>query len=170
MSGNVLKYKGYSAVIEYSAEDQVLHGKIEGIRDLVDFCSESATEIEKEFHAAVDSYLAFCAEIGKEPDREYSGTFNVRINPALHKQIAIRAVHEGWSLNTAVENAIECYLKQEEQESHPIIGPGISIRSKEDEAFNRSLGTLTVLSGGKDPFRWADKNRRSGVQVDERAC
>jgi len=46
----------------------------------------------------------------------------------------------------------------------------ISIKSKEEEVSKASLGTLTVLSGGKDPFRWADKNRRSGVQVDERAC
>ena len=112
MSGNVLKYKGYSAIIEYSAEDQVLHGKIDGIRDMVDFSSESATEIEKEFQTAVDEYLAFCAEIGKEPDREYSGTFNVRIKPETHRQIAIRASHEGHSLNAEVEKAIENYLKQ----------------------------------------------------------
>ena len=110
MSGNVLKYKGYSAIIEYSAEDQVLHGKIDGIRDMVDFSSESATEIEKEFQTAVDDYLAFCAEIGKEPDREYSGTFNVRIKPETHRQIAMRAAHEGCSLNAEVEKAIENYL------------------------------------------------------------
>ena len=97
MNGNVLKYRGYSAIVEFSAEDQVLHGKIDGISDMVDFSSESAAEIEKEFQTAVDEYLAFCAEIGKAPDREYSGTFNVRIKPETHKQIAIRAAHEGRS-------------------------------------------------------------------------
>jgi len=112
VNGNVLKYKGYSAMIEYSAEDQVLHGKIDGINDMVDFSSESATEIEKEFHTAVDEYLAFCDEIGKKPEREYSGTFNVRIKPEIHRQIAICALHEGCSLNAEVEKAIESYLKQ----------------------------------------------------------
>ena len=71
MSENVLKYKGYSAVVEYSAEDKVFFGKIDGIRDLVSFCSENAAEIEKEFQTAVNDYLLFCVEVGKEPDREY---------------------------------------------------------------------------------------------------
>jgi len=112
VSGNILKYRGYSAAVEYSVEDQVLHGRIDGISDLVDFCSESATEIEQEFRNAVDGYLALCAEMGKEPEREYSGTFNVRIKPEIHKQIAIRASHNHRSLNAEVENAIENYLKQ----------------------------------------------------------
>lgn len=123
MNGNVLKYRGYSAIVEYSAEDQILHGKIDGISDMVDFSSESATEIEKEFQAAVDGYLAFCAEIGKTPDREYSGTFNIRIKPETHKQIATRAAHEGRSLNAEVEIAIENYLRQD----LPDISPDIQI-------------------------------------------
>lgn len=112
MNENVLKYNGYSAAVEYSAEDQVLYGKIDGINDLVTFSSESAAEIEKEFHEAVDGYLALCAEIGKEPNKEYSGTFNVRIKPENHRQMAIRAAHNGGSLNAEVEKAIEYYLTQ----------------------------------------------------------
>ena len=136
MSRNVLKYKGYSAIVEYSAEDQILHGKIDGIRDLVNFSSESAAEIEKEFQTAVDGYLAFCAEIGKTPDREYSGTFNVRIKPETHKQIANRAAHEGRSLNAEVEKAIENYLKQPAPEMpndiqitirHQMVQPSLAI-------------------------------------------
>lgn len=136
MNGNVLKYRGYSAIVEFSAEDQVLHGKIDGISDMVDFSSESAAEIEKEFQTAVDEYLAFCAEIGKAPDREYSGTFNVRIKPETHKQIAIRAAHEGRSLNSEVETAIENYLSQPVPEiphdiqitvRHQMVQPGLAI-------------------------------------------
>ena len=55
---NTLQYKGYYTNIAYSAEDMVLHGKIEGIDDLVTFESEQASEIGKEFHEAVDDYLA----------------------------------------------------------------------------------------------------------------
>ena len=114
MNNNVLKYKGYSTVIEYSAEDQVLHGKIEGIDDLVNFSSENASEIEKEFQNAVDEYLELCKEIGKEPSKVYSGTFNVRIKPELHRKIAIEANHNRRSLNAEVENAIDSYLRQNE--------------------------------------------------------
>lgn len=52
-----IEHRGYYAYIQYSAIDKVLHGKIEGIKDLVTFESESATEIENEFHKAVDDYI-----------------------------------------------------------------------------------------------------------------
>ena len=76
---NVLKYKGYYAVVQYSAEDEVLYGKIEGIDDLVSFESDSICGIKNEFENAVDDYIEYCKEIGKEPDKVYKGSFNVRI-------------------------------------------------------------------------------------------
>ena len=60
---SVLTYKGYSTVIEFDSESKVLYGKIEGIDDLVTFESDSAKEIEKEFHDAVDDWLKFRKEI-----------------------------------------------------------------------------------------------------------
>lgn len=58
-SDDTLSYKGYSAQPEYSAEDCIFYGKILGISDLVDFQSENAKNLEKEFHNAVDDYLEF---------------------------------------------------------------------------------------------------------------
>ena len=63
---SVLTYKGYSTVIEFDSESKVLYGKIEGIDDLVTFESDSAKEIEKEFHDAVDDWLEFRKEINNE--------------------------------------------------------------------------------------------------------
>ena len=63
---NLLTYKGYYTLIHFEAEDKVLYGKIEGIDDLVTFESESAKEIEKEFHEAIDDWLEFRKEIGNE--------------------------------------------------------------------------------------------------------
>ena len=63
---NLLTYKGYYTLIHFEAEDKVLYGKIEGIDDLVTFESESAKEIEKEFHDAVDDWLEFRKEIDNE--------------------------------------------------------------------------------------------------------
>ena len=40
----------------------------EGIKDLVNFESETVEGIIKEFHSAVDDYLVFCEEVGKFPD------------------------------------------------------------------------------------------------------
>ncbi|MEE0842209.1 MAG: type II toxin-antitoxin system HicB family antitoxin [Christensenellales bacterium] len=107
---NRLEYKGYWAKIEYSAKDKVLYGKIEGIADLVNFESADANSIEHEFHLAVDDYLEFCRELGKDPERAYKGSFNVRITPDLHKKLAISAAKQGISLNDTVEQAIQYYL------------------------------------------------------------
>ena len=46
---NVIQYKGYFTNVEYSQEDQILFGKIEGIRDLVTFECENAGEVEQAF-------------------------------------------------------------------------------------------------------------------------
>ncbi|MHB1154449.1 MAG: type II toxin-antitoxin system HicB family antitoxin [Eubacteriales bacterium] len=111
---NILKYKGYITKIEYSHEDGVLFGKIEGIGDLVNFESESAGTIETAFHKAVDDYLEYCSEVGKEPEKLYKGSFNIRIDSDLHKQIAMLAVKNKESLNQVVENAIKSYVNTHE--------------------------------------------------------
>ncbi len=108
---NVMEYNGYYTKIEYSVEDGVLYGKLEGINDLVTFESDSIKKIEKEFHNAVDDYIDYCESKGVEPNKTYSGKFNVRIDPELHKQIVIEAYMEDVSLNQCVQNAIERYVK-----------------------------------------------------------
>lgn len=110
---NILEYKGYHTRVEYDADSQTLHGKVEGIRDFVNFEASDIADLEFEFHSAVDDYLEFCAEVGKEPDKEYKGSFNVRIPPAMHRELAISASKNDISLNQAVETAIDQYL-------HPI--------------------------------------------------
>lgn len=72
MKSNVIEYKGYHTIVEFDYQDSVLRGKIEGIADYVDFECEEAKDVEKEFHNAVDEYLIFCEEVGKEPQKEYS--------------------------------------------------------------------------------------------------
>lgn len=109
-NSDLLRYKGYSARPEYSAEDRIFYGKILGISDLVDFQSENAKDLESEFHKAVDDYLEFCEEIGKQPQKEYSGLFNVRISPELHREVSVFAQAEGVTLNKAVEQAIRAMV------------------------------------------------------------
>lgn len=110
MMNNILEYKGYHTKIEFDVESRTLRGKIDGINDLVDFEASDASGIESEFHSAVDDYLEFCKEVGKVPEKEYKGTFNVRIAPELHKKIALCAFMDGCSLNAEVEKAIYAYV------------------------------------------------------------
>lgn len=113
---NVLKYKGYYAVVQYSVEDEVLYGKIEGINDLVSFESGNISDIKSEFKSAVDDYIEYCREIGKEPEKAYKGSFNVRIPTELHKKLAISAISDSITLNQAVQQAIELYIKNRTNE------------------------------------------------------
>lgn len=114
-NNNILEYKGYHTKIVFNSADFVLRGKIEGINDLVDFECEDVKDVEKEFHAAVDDYLQFCEEVGKTPEKEYKGTFNVRIDPALHKKLANIAMKNGDTLNASVEKAISSYVYNEKR-------------------------------------------------------
>lgn len=103
---NLMEYKGYYAKIEYSARDEVFFGTIEGINDTISFEGVNTTELKKAFHEAVEDYLDMCKRHGKEPQKSYKGSFNVRIDPELHKKAAIEAMSKGTSLNQFVESAI----------------------------------------------------------------
>jgi len=59
-----------------------------------------------DFHGAVDDYLELCAQQGKEPERAYKGSFNVRISPELHKQAVVAAMARNMTLNSFVESSI----------------------------------------------------------------
>lgn len=107
---NYLEYKGYHTRIEFDSEDMILHGKIEGINDLVTFESSDATKIVEEFHSAVDDYLVFCEEVGKDPEKEYKGVFNVRVTPELHRALATVAYRSSETLNAVVETALEMFV------------------------------------------------------------
>ncbi len=111
MKKNILEYKGYHTIIEFDAEKLVLRGKIEGINDFINFESNNIKTIEMEFHTAVDDYLEFCQTVGKEPDKEYKGSFNVRLQSDLHRKIAVIASKNGESLNNTVEKAIQAYVE-----------------------------------------------------------
>ena len=104
--GNYLHYKNYVGIVEFSEEDSCFHGKVIGIKSLVSFEGDSVNSITDDFHKAVDEYLNFCADKGKEPEKPFKGSFNVRIDAALHRELALAASIRGVSLNTMVEEAI----------------------------------------------------------------
>ena len=84
----------------------VFSGKIIGTTDLVTFEGESVVKLKKAFYEAVEDYLVLCKETGKEPEKTYKGSFNVRISPELHRRTAILAKKRNMSLNSFVEKAI----------------------------------------------------------------
>ena len=103
---NTLEYKGYIGSLEFSEEDSLLFGKVLGIRSLISYEGESVRELLEDFHQAVDAYLALCEEEGKEPEKPFKGSFNIRISPELHKRLFVEAVSRNMSLNSLVQEKL----------------------------------------------------------------
>lgn len=110
--GDVLSYKGYYGDINFSAEDDVFHGKLIGIDDLVTFEGDSVKQLKKAFRDSVDAYLEMCKELGQEPNKTYKGSFNIRISPELHRQAARYAAVNNMSLNEFVKYAIDMMVNK----------------------------------------------------------
>lgn len=107
------QYKDYHGTVEADLEQKCLTGRILHINDLITYEANTLDELEKEFRYSVDDYLTFCKEIGKEPQKPYKGSFNIRISPEKHKKLAVRAVEKDCSINEIVKTAIDQYLDDE---------------------------------------------------------
>lgn len=110
---DVLQYKGYYADIHFSAEDEVFFGKIVGVDDLVNFEADSVKGLKKAFGEAVEDYLKTCSELGKQAEKTYKGSFNVRIPSDLHRQAAMVAYLKKISLNDFVKYALDSTISKE---------------------------------------------------------
>jgi len=103
---DLLEYKGFFGSVGYSAEDECLVGEVLFIDGTIVYAGDSASEIKQMFEEAVDGYLEMCAEREIEAQKPFKGSFNVRVDPAVHKQAAIEAKRAGVSLNAFVGEAI----------------------------------------------------------------
>ena len=109
---NTMDYKGYTGSVEFSPEDRLFYGKVQGVQALISYQGASADELIQDFQSAVEDYLALCEAQGIAPERPYKGSFNVRISPDLHRRAAIWAAAQHTTLNTVVENALAQYVSQ----------------------------------------------------------
>lgn len=110
MKSNLMEYKGYKASICYDKEDEIFVGEVFGVNDLLSFHGKSIDELKSSFHNCIDNYLDLCQSINKEPDKYFSGCFNVRTNPSLHKRLSEYAVINNCSLNQVITMALENFL------------------------------------------------------------
>lgn len=104
---SMLRYKNYIGSIEFSEEDDILYGKVLGINSLLSYEGNTVKELKADFEGVIDDYLELCAKQGKEPEMAFKGSFNVRIDPKLHKKLFLLAKRNHTSINSIVEDAIE---------------------------------------------------------------
>ena len=110
MNSNTMKYRGYTAAIQYDDEDELFYGDVVDLRDTITCSGSSVEELRQAFHIAVEDYVEFCMSQGEEPEKPFSGRFVLRIDPSLHRRAAIAAQAERVSLNAFIASAIQRQL------------------------------------------------------------
>ena len=95
----MMEHRGYTAVFEYDPDLEVFSGHVVDLRDQIYFEGSSVEELRRSMRTAVDDYIDFCEERGESPERPFSGRFNVRFEPSLHRRVAAAAATDGKSMN-----------------------------------------------------------------------
>jgi predicted HicB family RNase H-like nuclease len=101
-----MRYKGYEGSISYDDEAEIFHGEVINTRDVITFQGTSVKELKKAFKGSIDDYLEFCADRGEEPEKPFSGNLVIRIDPELHKKLAIQAKKKKKSLNALIQERL----------------------------------------------------------------
>lgn len=114
---NVMSYKGYSARVEFDAEDDIFFGRLAGIRDGVSFHADNVADLKVAFREAVDDYIETCSKIGKEPQKSFSGQVMLRMRPETHAAAALAAELSGKSLNQWSEEVLRAAA---DRQSEPV--------------------------------------------------
>lgn len=108
---NMMEYKGYFGSVEYSDDDKVFHGQISFIRGLVTYEADGVKDLRSAFEESVDDYLEFCKDEGKDPEKPFRGSFNIRVGEKLHRSASIFAQDHEMNLNHLMTEALTEYLK-----------------------------------------------------------
>ena len=101
-----MDYKGYTAKVEFDEDAKIFHGEVIDLSDVITFQSENAGELEKEFQLSVDDYLDFCKEIGRDPEKSFSGKLVLRMSKKLHRKLFTDAAMEDVSLNEYINRKL----------------------------------------------------------------
>jgi predicted HicB family RNase H-like nuclease len=104
---NVITYKEFIGTVNFSADDRIFFGKVEGIDDLITFEGSTVDELETAFRYMVTQHIADCEKEGKPAEKSFKGVFNVRISPKLHKKASHAAIKKGITLNQMIRQALE---------------------------------------------------------------
>jgi predicted HicB family RNase H-like nuclease len=128
---DLMKYRDYFGSVHYNDDDRIFHGRVEFIRALVSYEGTDVESLRRAFEEAVDDYLELCHKQKTAPEKPFKGSFNVRVGPRLHQEIALNALNEGMSLN----QYITWILEKESREGQEISRNATVIISGQKKAY-----------------------------------
>ena len=103
---NIMKYRGYTAKIEYDDRDSIFVGHVLGVRAIIGFHGETVAQLTEDFHNAIDFYLDDCAKTGRNPQKPASGKLMLRVPPEVHSAALLAAQSSSLSLNQWAANVL----------------------------------------------------------------
>ena len=104
---NIIEIEGQRAVVSLDPELGLLRGEFLGLNGGADFYADSIDRLWQEGATSLKVFLEMCAEKGISPYRQFSGKFNVRLDPKLHEAAVLAARAEQKSLNEWISGVIE---------------------------------------------------------------
>jgi len=108
---NTLNYNGFTAKVEFSADDNAFFGRILGVDEIVTFHAETVEELKSSMKESVDFYIEVCERKGKTIKKNYSGKLLFRLPTELHARIAETAAKRGKSINEFGKEIFEAAIK-----------------------------------------------------------
>lgn len=108
-----MNYKGFTAKIEFSADDNIFVGRLVGIDDIVMFEAETVEGLNKALQEMVDFHIELCEKEDKKSKKSYSGKLLFRLPDKLHAEIAKAATRRGKSINEWGREVFETAVKNE---------------------------------------------------------
>ena len=109
-----MEYKGYTARVVFDGDAGVLFGEVEGLRDVVTFEATTVEDLATAFRDSVEDYLEMCENRGKAAEKPYSGKFLVRVDPRLHRDIAMAAARAGKSFNAFTGDLLKNWIGRDQ--------------------------------------------------------
>lgn len=104
---NSIKFRGYTARIDYDAHDHIFVGRVLGMSEQLVFHGASVDELHADFEFAVGHYISECEKEGRRPERPASGKLLLRLPPEVHAAASVAAASAGKSLNQWVADVVE---------------------------------------------------------------
>ena len=104
---NVIEIDKEKAVVSFDSDTGMFRGEFIGLNGGADFYADSVVSLFAEGSKSLAVFKEVCREKGLEPRRNFSGKFNVRLDPSAHEAAVLAAAAEGKSLNDWISETIK---------------------------------------------------------------
>ena len=103
---STMTHDGYIATLEIDEHAGIMHGRVVNAHAVLTFEGRTVKELRRAFADTITDYRDWCRQRGVEPQKPYSGTLSLRIDPVLHRRVAEKAATAGESINKFISNRL----------------------------------------------------------------